>query len=538
MLTVMLAGTALVLVTWWAATTHAARGARRGPSAVGRQLQPVQAALEEPIAHFGEHEPEPEAAVPNIAAVVREGLLELRNAELRLILDAVDQGFVTVQPDGQLLPERSKILEQWTGELPVRAYIWDVVERLDPSAHAWTKHAWLQLQEGFLPLPLALSQLPSRLQRDGRCWDMSCYPVSKSEALQRVVVVLTDVSAALERQRALAEQGDFAVLVERLIGFRHGYFEFWNEATRLVASVSSSQAAGPELRRNLHTLKGSSRFVGLLGLAAVCHELEDATHEREPYRLTDSERERLRAAWDALRQRMQPLLQTARGSVEFAEDDFKRLERAIHEQAPHERLQLLLQRLLLPSTAARLAAAKQHLLEVCQRLGKSPPEVTLLDHDLRLSSARFANFWSVFVHVLNNTADHGVESDAVRLSSGKSLPAKVQISTRRSADSVLVEVSDDGPGIDWSRVAARARQRNLPFRTRQELVNALFSDAFSLSDDISEFSGRGVGLAAVKSAVSALGGSIEVESELGRGTKMCFRLALDDKPTTAPTERL
>jgi two-component system, chemotaxis family, sensor kinase CheA len=262
----------------------------------------------------------------------------------------------------------------------------------------------------------------------------------------------------------------------------------------------------------------------------VCHELEDAAHEREPYRLTDGERQRLRAAWDGLHKRMEPLLQSARGSVEFAEDDFKRLERAIREHAPPEQLQLLLQRLLEPSTAARLEAAKQHLLEVCQRLGKSPPEVTLVDHDLRLSSARFANFWSVFVHVLNNTADHGVEPDAVRLSSGKPLPAKVQLSTRPSAESVLVEVKDDGPGIDWSRVAARAQQRNLPFRTQQELVDALFSDAFSLCNDISEFSGRGVGLAAVKSAVAALRGSIEVESELGRGTKIGFRLALNETP--------
>ena len=89
-----------------------------------------------------------------------------------------------------------------------------------------------------------------------------------------------------------------------------------------------------------------------------------------------------------------------------------------------------------------------------------------------------------------------------------------------------IEVSDDGSGIDWERVRSLAAQRGLPSQSMHDLKQALFADGYSLKHQISEVSGRGVGLAAVKNVVTAMGGRIDVESTLGSGTTWRFRFPL------------
>ena len=86
----------------------------------------------------------------------------------------------------------------------------------------------------------------------------------------------------------------------------------------------------------------------------------------------------------------------------------------------------------------------------------------------------------------------------------------------------MIEVTDDGRGVDWDRVRALAVERGLPSTSKRELEQALFSDGFSLKYKVSETSGRGVGLAAVKNVVTAMGGRIEVQSAHQTGTTWRF----------------
>ena len=134
-------------------------------------------------------------------------------------------------------------------------------------------------------------------------------------------------------------------------------------------------------------------------------------------------------------------------------------------------------------------------------------------------------------HLITNAADHGIESDEQRRNLGKTLPANVRLSTTLKNGEFLIEVRDDGPGIDWDSVKKLAADRGLPTGTREDLERALLSDGFTLKDAVSDVSGRGVGLAAVRSVVSAMRGRIEIQSERGRGTTWIFHF-----PATNPLE--
>jgi chemotaxis protein histidine kinase CheA len=96
----------------------------------------------------------------------------------------------------------------------------------------------------------------------------------------------------------------------------------------------------------------------------------------------------------------------------------------------------------------------------------------------------------------------------------------------RVGDDAVFEIADDGRGIGWDAVRAKAIVAGLPAATDEDLQRALFTDGISTADTVSETSGRGIGLAAVQSAVVTAGGRLQIVSELGRGTRFTFTFPL------------
>ena len=131
-------------------------------------------------------------------------------------------------------------------------------------------------------------------------------------------------------------------------------------------------------------------------------------------------------------------------------------------------------------------------------------------------------------HLIRNAADHGIEADDERAAAGKSANGSIKLDAYHEGDQVVIEVSDDGRGIDRDKVLRRAIEKSIvksddAIRLNEdEIHHLLFTPGFSTADQITEISGRGVGLDVVKAALDTLKGSIEVESVFGGGTT--FRL--------------
>lgn len=135
-------------------------------------------------------------------------------------------------------------------------------------------------------------------------------------------------------------------------------------------------------------------------------------------------------------------------------------------------------------------------------------------------------------HLLRNSADHGLESAEIRAERGKPEIGSIQLNAFQEGNNVIIEVSDDGNGIDTDKVKEKAIERGLvsPEQaeklSQKEIIDFLFMPSFSLAKQITDVSGRGVGLDVVKSNIEALGGDVEVRSKLHEGTKFIVRLPL------------
>lgn len=135
-------------------------------------------------------------------------------------------------------------------------------------------------------------------------------------------------------------------------------------------------------------------------------------------------------------------------------------------------------------------------------------------------------------HLLRNSADHGLENAELRKERGKPETGSINLNAFQEGNNVIIEVSDDGNGIDTESIRRKAVERGLvtPEQaerlSQKEVVDFLFMPSFSMAKQITDISGRGVGLDVVKSNIEALGGDVEVKSALGEGTKFTVRLPL------------
>jgi two-component system chemotaxis sensor kinase CheA len=135
------------------------------------------------------------------------------------------------------------------------------------------------------------------------------------------------------------------------------------------------------------------------------------------------------------------------------------------------------------------------------------------------------SFLGVLIHVVRNSVDHGIEGPDERLRVGKPRAGRVSIESRLDGAAFVIVVEDDGRGIDWDTIRQRARLRALPYATENDLEEALFTDGITTRDAVTDLSGRGVGLSAVRQICAQMGGSIQVQSRRGLGTRFEFRFA-------------
>lgn len=134
------------------------------------------------------------------------------------------------------------------------------------------------------------------------------------------------------------------------------------------------------------------------------------------------------------------------------------------------------------------------------------------------------------LHVVRNALGHGIEDSSTRMRNGKTPVASLALRAAREGDRVIIDVQDDGAGIDVERVGALAVERGLithdalAAMSAADIAKLVFSPGFSTAAEVTEFSGRGVGMDAVRTAIERIGGSVTLTSEPGRGTHVRFSL--------------
>lgn len=459
--------------------------------------------------------------------------LSERNEEMKLVLDNVDQGLAMIDREGKLLGESSRTFREAFGVPETGTPFYHVLVKEDDKRSFELEAGYEQLVANVLPIELALDQLPRSIARNDRHYAISFTPVMHGTEIAGALLVTRDITLELRARRLEAEQRERVQIFERLMRDRAGFQEFVEEARRLVSAIrGATHASEAERMRTLHTLKGVSAVFDVASVSGAAHELEQAISQGDgaPARLA---LDQLLEAWEAFEALVSPILGEQSPSVEMSREELERLIEDVRSGAPHDALLGALVNFTHEPILPRLRRIEGQLKRVAQRLGKPEPLVVIDAQQVRIPAAQFREFWSSLSHVVRNIVDHGLEPEAERSRQGKPAQNRVELLASSDERGLYIEIGDDGPGIDWGLLALKAKERGLPAETRAELIDAVFADGVSTAREISETSGRGVGMSVVREASLALGATLSVSSEPGKGTR--FRFVFPPLGAAAPS---
>ncbi|MFN3439363.1 MAG: chemotaxis protein CheW [Acidovorax sp.] len=168
------------------------------------------------------------------------------------------------------------------------------------------------------------------------------------------------------------------------------------------------------------------------------------------------------------------------------------------------------------------------LRDLANKLGKKVELVTL-GEATELDKGLVEKITDPLTHLVRNSCDHGVEMPADRLAKGKSEHGTITLSAAHQGGSIVIEVRDDGRGLSREKILSKAQERGIEVSEQMsdaEVWQLIFAPGFSTADEVTDVSGRGVGMDVVKRNIAALNGSVEIDSAEGYGMKVSVRLPL------------
>ncbi|MEE2978558.1 MAG: chemotaxis protein CheA [Pseudomonadota bacterium] len=166
--------------------------------------------------------------------------------------------------------------------------------------------------------------------------------------------------------------------------------------------------------------------------------------------------------------------------------------------------------------------------DLANKLGKQV-ELSTFGKSTELDKGLIERIIDPLTHLVRNSLDHGIELPEARVAAGKDATGQLLLSAAHQGGNIVIEVSDDGQGLNRDKILKKARERGLPVSdnmTDDEINQLIFAPGFSTADQVTDVSGRGVGMDVVKQNIQSMGGYVEIQSQKGKGTTIRIVLPL------------
>jgi HPt (histidine-containing phosphotransfer) domain-containing protein len=469
-----------------------------------------------------------------------------RTAEIHSLLLHIPQGILSIGPEGKVSPNFSAQLPTILGHETIANQSFQalILERSTLNADA-RDQAWQTIMasvgDHHLNFDLNIDKLPAQLSyafedtsKELRLtWNRE---LNANDEIKHILVTLLDVTSEVEAQHEVERQNqDFDIIRQLVeIGSRKS-IQFFSSGDQLIEEnhrlVHDSNLNTDSIRIlfvNTHTLKGAARALQLQELANALHLVEtyysDVLKEQLPIDRERAVQEFTQA--EAVYQRYY----RAHRDILGRRDDLKKvvvdretLQENIRlmgqleglDALPHDLQGLIhqrrheLTRLIFRSIPAILDDIMQQAGKIAKDLGREPPLIHTEAEDILISYSHELALKNVFIHLLRNALDHGIEPATVRLEKGKPAQGTLKVTAWEKEGTIHLRFEDDGRGLDLKRIRELSQAR--PEASLESLVDSVFETGFSTMESVTMMSGRGVGLGAVRQFMAAEQGTVHIE---------------------------
>lgn len=441
-----------------------------------------------------------------------------KGRDMRLVLDQVSDGLAIMDRRGVVVGEQSAAFASVLGSVPAGGSIGRAFDATAPHIAAWFDVGFDALHEDALPVELLLDQLPSTVVVGGRHLAFEYRAIGNDPTPQHFLCIVRDVTEKVRSGENETVRNEGLELLSRWVRDNPGAQMFIQEGDALLARVAKTVGAPlseeqlVELKRDLHTLKGNAGVWGQAGLAKQLHQAEDRLNEGGE--LSTAVISALERGWTERTEVVRRMTGDRADLIQVPRGELQRLVEQVREGADRDTIVRLIEDWKEEPAAGALGRLGNYARALAQRLGKPEIEVVVDGGDVRLSASRFQGVLSALVHVVRNAVDHAFAPDAAA--------PRLELRASRNNSSIVLLIADNGSGIPLPVLRERLLQLGRPANDEREVLAGIWEDGVSTAESLSETSGRGVGLSAVKKTVHAAGGEVRVETAAGAGSRFTF----------------
>ncbi|MBU2115531.1 MAG: hypothetical protein KKE94_17360, partial [Gammaproteobacteria bacterium] len=471
--------------------------------------------------------------------------------QVKALLDNAGQGFLTCNELLQLEPDYSKEClnifnqTQLSGAI-VRLLVPDNIPLQELYTEVFSEVFNPEQPSGMVSTYLSL--LPKELTIN----EQSCQVQYKKISDKQIMVILSDISEHKKLQQALLkqqEQSNFIVYAlmhasevrDTLLALQQ-FLDKQCVANSDLSKPSQSIINWVELYRDVHTFKGILAQINCPDLPELLHKLEDQLQliiRQDPHLTTpprydfnfNEVADKLAEVIDLLKQHLGAHFFKQEKTLPVSLSLIQQLHTALAGQG-----NALLANALLQLQFKTLNEALSTHFSTTERLadqqGKILHNVVYQGDEIFLDTHLYQPLFNVLVHLFRNAVDHGIETPEERIASGKPPEARILCIANIDANQLSISICDDGRGIAVDDVKEQALRRgilddsSLDRLSNEDTLQLIFNDDLSTKSEVTELSGRGMGLAAVKDQCDRFSASIRVFSVLGEGTRFDISLPL------------
>jgi len=495
-----------------------------------------------------------EQVIKNDQAVIKLRTIEIleSNRLVNLMINSLDVGLITFNEKGLCLPGASRASEQIFGVNPTGITVSKILQLKTSDETVFTQ--WIEM---LFSEPLPFNELLDigvrNIEINNRYIELNYYPLRSIDGkVSAVAMAAYDKTVENEAKKMAKKNQEMANMFVKVSKSKDQFKMFIKETRHMIAEISKELLNDKDtnielLMRLLHSIKGSSNLYSFMEISDMTHNIESRIAPLQ----FDSSPE---AVKNILPQFQQDIRLLNANFEKYTKEVCVLLEISLIEgKSRHEvdRNDLFLyfdtldkypqlkkdfrEKFILTPLKNLIGVYDSAILETAQKLGKKVLPLKVEGGETKVDATKLAPLMTNLIHAFRNSIDHGLEFPHERRELGKKEEGQIQISIKKKESTdghnyLSIVISDDGRGINTARLKEKLLEKGQDIENLSEfeIHQKIFDDNLSTAETITDLSGRGVGMSAIKEVVEQLGGKVWVESRHSEGTQTFIKIPTID----------
>jgi HAMP domain-containing protein/HPt (histidine-containing phosphotransfer) domain-containing protein len=469
-----------------------------------------------------------------------EIMVEERTAELKKITDiqksmlnSLGQAFVMIDNENNILPIYSKISEDMFEEIPNKVKPHNILSIDDNDAQNYSDLFNFTFNKTISIDDLKALIPEKRSNSKNQIIHLDYAPIinSENENIDYIMIIGTDKTKEIESIEKFEREWNYSKMINKLASNKFVANKLITDSEEMLDSCEKDLFHKDvsnliKIQRKIHTIKGNFSYFNIKEISDLAHEAEshlDLAIKNNSYSEKTSEYVL------KLKREINSFLETHDGILQHKDSiDSKQINifdlKTFHSQLSDHFAQDFEKKFLHSPIKPYFQIYPQLVHDLAEKNNKKI-QLVLSGEENKIPDRNWSELFNSFIHFIRNSIDHGIENEEERTILNKPIPGTIGIDFKIVNDNLCIKLYDDGRGLDWKKLA----NKDSMIKSEQDALNKIILGGLSQNDNVTELSGRGVGVSALFEMVTKWDGKYEIINQVGNGFSIFITLPLYSK---------